>query len=361
MVFHLTKKLADKLKMSPAKATSVNEFTSWRANYVQSGGHRFVVLMNDASHFTVVVNDAKAAKLKKLPELFHRVLVETLYSLSVNPEVIACYLQELGDKVIYTKNADRKKTAQLNKHTEDVLWALDDTSNEVELSLRVNNMIYNVTGRDKPIIPKKKMLELLGKYGFPVIKCAAFDLNVRLLLGGDGKDAIRRLIVPAFIRFKNLHYILQAAFGWQDCHLYCFGMLKKWDISRYHKPEIRLVSSNEDLEDEPDTIYADSVKLIDYMLKYKKIIYNYDYGDEWLHQIEVENFINECYDDVPILLSGEGNSPPEDVGGAGGYADFLNIINNPKHEEFKEMKVWAGSQYWKPFDYEKIAKAVKNL
>jgi len=116
MVIHLTQKLAEKLNVSPAKALTVNEFTSWRANYVQAHGSRFVVFMNDASRFTIVINDAKAAKLKKLPELFSKVLIDTLYSLNINTKVIGCYIEELGNKAVYAKNADRKKTAQLNRH-----------------------------------------------------------------------------------------------------------------------------------------------------------------------------------------------------------------------------------------------------
>jgi len=361
MVIHLTKKLADKLKMSPEKASSINEFLSWRANYVQDRGHRFVVLMNDASGFTVVVNDAKAVKLRKLPEMFTQVLVDTFYSLSINPEVIGCYLKELGNKVIYTKNADRKKTAQLNQRTKDLLWMLDDTSNDIELSLCVNNSIYDVSDNDAAIVPKMEMLKLLGKYGLPVKKCAAFDLHVRLLLGGDNRNAIRRLRVPTNISFEYLHCILQAAFGWQNSHLYSFGMLKQWDIECYHKPEVRLISQNEDLEYGGDAIYADDKRLIDYMGKYQKILYIYDYGDGWLHQIEVENLIADCREELPILLSGEGDAPPEDVGGPDGFAEFLTIINNPKHEEFESMKSWAEGQRWKPFDYSKAAQMVNNV
>jgi len=361
MVIHLTQKLAEKLNVSPAKATTVNEFTSWRATYVQAHGSRFVVFMNDASRFTIVINDAKAAKLKKLPELFSQVLIDTLHSLNINTDVIECYLEELGSKVVYAKNTDRKKTAQLNRHTESVLWALENSGNDVELSLYANNVIYNVTGKDEPVVPIKKMKELLGKYNLPVIKCAAVDLNVRLLLGGGKRDAIRCLRVPVNITFEYLHHILQAAFGWHDSHLYCFGMLKNWGITNYHKPEIRLISQNEDLEYETDAIYTDSVKLIDYIKKYQKIIYIYDYGDGWLHQIEVENLNVDCHEDLPILLSGAGDSPPENVGGAGGFAEFLGIINNPKHEEYEKMKEWAEGQWWKPFCFEKTFNFVKNI
>ena len=128
--------------------------------------------------------------------------------------------------------------------------------------------------------------------------------------------------VPVNITFEFLHRILQAAFGWHDSHLYCFGMLKDWDIAKYNKPEIELISQKEDFEYKPDAIFTDSVKLIDYIGTYQKIIYIYDYGDGWLHQIEVENYNSDCYEELPILLSGTGDSPPEDVGGAGGFAEF---------------------------------------
>jgi len=74
MILHLTKKLADKLKLSPVSEAAADEFYSWRANYVQEHGFRFVVFMNDASRFTVIINEAKAEKLKKLPEVFVKTL-----------------------------------------------------------------------------------------------------------------------------------------------------------------------------------------------------------------------------------------------------------------------------------------------
>ena len=339
----------------------MNEFLSWRAHYVEDSGHCFVVFMNDASGFTVVVNDVKAAKLRKLPEMFKQNLLEIFYSLNVNPDVIRCYLEELGNKAIYAKNADRKKTAQLNQRIQDLLWILDDISNDIELSLDANNLIYNVLDKDGAIKPKKKMLELLGRYGLPVIKCAAIDLRVRLLLGVENRDAIRHLRVSINISFENLHRILQTAFGWQNSHLYSFGMLKEWDEDCYHKPEVKLFSKNEDIENDPNAIYTEDKKLIDYLGEYQKILYIYDYGDCWLHQIEIENLIPDCVEELPILLSGEGDAPPEDVGGPGSFAEFLAIINNPKHEDFESMKSWAESQGWKPFDYPKIAQMVKNV
>lgn len=40
-------------------------------------------------------------------------------------------------------------------------------------------------------------------------------------------------------------------------------------------------------------------------------------------------------------IEGERHRPPEDVGGIGGYENFLKAINNPNHPEYDDMLVWA--------------------
>ena len=357
MILHLTKNLADKLKLSPKPMTAADVFFSWRANYAQGHGFRFVVFMNDASRFTVVINEAKAARLRKLPELFIQTLRETFLALGVNPEVADRYISELGE-VTYARNTDRKRTAQLSKNTEAAWWALENFSGDAELSLYANDVPFNISGKDEVVWPRKKMLELLGRYGLSVLKFRAVDLNVRLLLGG--RDAIRRLRVPAGIGFEQLHRLLQKAFGWQNYHLYSFGMLREWDRSRYAHPDVELISDKQDMEFDPDAKFMTGVKLSDYAPEYRKILYIYDYGDGWLHHIEIENIIDDCEEELPVLLSGEGDSPPEDVGGPGGFAEFLDIIADPEHEEYENMIQWAKSQWWEPFDFEMAARRVKG-
>lgn len=45
-------------------------------------------------------------------------------------------------------------------------------------------------------------------------------------------------------------------------------------------------------------------------------------------------------------LEANGQTPPEDVGGVGGFLSFREIMLNPKHPEYEEMKAW--SIYWTP-------------
>ena len=353
MILYVTSKLAEKLKISPKpNIFEVDSFYSWRAHYVQEHGYRFVVFMNDATRYTIVINEAKADKLKKIEKLFFHILRETFGVMGINPEVISRYINELGN-IYYAKNSDKKKTAQLNKNVNDTWWLLRDITDDVELSVECNRMVYNTSGSDEVLIPNEKMLELLKRYGLPIRKCRAFDLNVRLDL--DGRDAIRKIRVPADITFEQLHKILQTAFGWLSYHLYCFGLFNKWSKNYYAKPDIELVMSEEDYAVNPNAIIMAGIKLSDYIPEYGKILYTYDFGDDWHHYIELDDIIEDCEDDLPKLLYGEGDAPPEDVGGSGGFADFLEIISDPNNYEYEHTISWVKSVRWKPFDFDTIA------
>ena len=89
MVIRITKKLADKLNLSPESLESEDMFFSWRANYVQEKGQCFIVFVNEATFLTIVVNKATVTKLRILTDLFHQTLRETLLSLGVNVALVA--------------------------------------------------------------------------------------------------------------------------------------------------------------------------------------------------------------------------------------------------------------------------------
>src|SRR4051812_11748312 len=42
------------------------------------------------------------------------------------------------------------------------------------------------------------------------------------LVGASDPRVWRRLLVPASLRLDRLHDVIQAAMGWQDCHLHAF-------------------------------------------------------------------------------------------------------------------------------------------
>lgn len=72
----------------------------------------------------------------------------------------------------------------------------------------------------------------------------------------------------------------------------------------------------------------------------------YDFGDSWEHRVKVERILPADPSlKSPICLTGANACPPEDVGGAPGYIEFLNAIDDPSHEEHEEMLEWCGGQF----------------
>ncbi len=108
------------------------------------------------------------------------------------------------------------------------------------------------------------------------------------------------------------------------------------------KPIGRLVMSEEDLEYGEKAILIGEHKLSEFMPQNKLILYTYDKGDNWEHEIEFVREIAEHSEESPYLFEAVGQATPEDVGGVPGYCDFREIMLDPEHPKYAEMKEWAG-------------------
>jgi hypothetical protein len=90
-----------------------------------------------------------------------------------------------------------------------------------------------------------------------------------------------------------------------------------------------------------------------------------DFGDDWLHWLELEKITDEKLLKAH-LLDGEGRCPPENCGGTPGYEDLKRILADPKHPEYYEMRDWlelGSRQKWNPttFDLKKARAAVRKI
>ncbi|KRQ93605.1 hypothetical protein CP49_26220 [Bradyrhizobium valentinum] len=54
---------------------------------------------------------------------------------------------------------------------------------------------------------------------------------------------------------------------------------------------------------------------------------------------------NTTTEGLPLLLEAAGRCPPEDVGGAPGYAEYLDAIRDPTHPEHERMRLWGPEQF----------------
>jgi Plasmid pRiA4b ORF-3-like protein len=64
----------------------------------------------------------------------------------------------------------------------------------------------------------------------------------------------------------------------------------------------------------------------------------------------------------PHLVEGARCGPPEDVGGPWGYGEFLDAIEDSKHERHTELLEWSGGDFDpQQFDVDEINRRLTSL
>ncbi|MFC2029407.1 plasmid pRiA4b ORF-3 family protein [Chloroflexota bacterium] len=174
--------------------------------------------------------------------------------------------------------------------------------------------------------------------------------QIKVTIEGSRPPIWRRLLVHSDTPLSSLHEIIQAAFGWEGSHLHQFI-----DGHTYYgqpDPEYPL---DIDMRDEQGVTLAQIATG-----EGAKFRYEYDFGDSWLHQILVEEVLRpEPDQDYPVCVKGRRACPPEDVGGIGGYAWFLEAISDPDHEEHESYSQWIGGEFDpEAFDLEEANQAL---
>ena len=143
--------------------------------------------------------------------------------------------------------------------------------------------------------------------------------------------------------------------GWTNSHLHQFEIFEK----RYSDPELF-----DDSFDESSCIDSTKTKMSDISPNAGKrfsFTYEYDFGDGWEHEILFEGSPKkEPGKKYPICLEGDRACPPEDVGGIGGFYDFLEALVDPKHERHDDMKEWGGDFDPKKFDPKRATREMKK-
>jgi hypothetical protein len=148
----------------------------------------------------------------------------------------------------------------------------------------------------------------------------------------------RRLWVPDTLTMAKLDRVIQTVMGWTNSHLHEFEVVgKRYGIP--DKEEGRDTPTFDDRRHKVGAVLGETVARFDY---------TYDFGDNWRHTVTVESRLlpDESFNTWPVCIAGQNACPPEDVGGVGGYADFMEAIADPSHDEHSEMWRWSGG----PFD-----------
>lgn len=164
----------------------------------------------------------------------------------------------------------------------------------------------------------------------------------------------RKLRVPAEIDLNELHEVLQVTFGWSNTHLHGY---------RIGDLEFRVPVS----EESGSRFYIDEAgaPLGAVARVGTPFIYQYDFGDDWVHDVRVERIVPRAeVATAPSIecLGGQRRCPPDDCGGPPGYEHLLRVLDNPADSEYHEMKSWVGRSFDpEAFDMDKVNRKLATL
>lgn len=161
--------------------------------------------------------------------------------------------------------------------------------------------------------------------------------RIKITLRGSKPPIWRRLEFPSTGSLRLLHESIQESFGWEDYHLWVFDTA----FGEYGVPDPDL--GHRGAATKKLTAVAPAVG--------EKLRYTYDFGDNWVHEILVEEILDAqpgvAY---PRCVAGRRACPPEDCGGLWGYEELLSVVANPRHPEYEDRRSWMGLAPGESFD-----------
>ena len=160
---------------------------------------------------------------------------------------------------------------------------------------------------------------------------AVYQMKVALV--GVAPPVWRRFQVSSEMTFYELHRALQIVMGWRNYHLYLFNVN---GIELSH-PATTLALGTKN---------AEQIRLVDLLhdgtISFR---YEYDFGDRWEHEVELEMRLVGMTRPYPLCLEGERACPPEGSGGSRGYTRFLESLRERTRPMRLTDKGWVRLPY----------------
>lgn len=159
--------------------------------------------------------------------------------------------------------------------------------------------------------------------------------QIKIELKGSKPKIWRRVLMPSNTGLEDLHYIIQYVMGWENAHLHQFT---KDRLCYLPEEEVEGAGSFSMRNNVDYTDVLISTVLVNAK---DKIVYEYDFGDSWEHDVKLEKILPyDSSKQYPVCVKGKNACPPEDCGGIWGYYALLDILNNPNHEDHKGYSEW---------------------
>jgi hypothetical protein len=303
MLLQCTKKLLDKLGIESLSVNNdTKDINSWHANLVNLNGEEGVVFVNDETKYSVVLLNLTTFDLRDIEELFFEGLKNLLRQECIDESLIEKFIQG-SSEICYSKTKDRSHISTMNEVVRfiDGMYSprIEDNIFQIPLSMKINRLTFKKG--EKYIQPNLELYKYFKEvHGDNIYDNDAYRLKITL--ESNGSIISRVIDVQSKDYFYNIHNVIMESFGWEDDHLHEFY------INGVKNPDI-IVSNDRVIFRE---VYDDKVKnelkakIADFLKPGDTIEYLYDFGDDWIHKIDIIDIIKGYNKNYPTCIMAEG-------------------------------------------------------
>ncbi|WP_423189051.1 plasmid pRiA4b ORF-3 family protein [Alkalibacterium sp. f15] len=319
-----------------------HSFFDWHANIAEMGTDECLIMTHDRSGLTLIFLNVYEEELMEFYDWFEEAFYDLLGKLGFSHHSIQRYLTDSnGYGITISKATDSKKIGRnssvinlmrkMNYYQEDDFIVQGYWQYQIS---RLNTSLKRGERSFEHFINEYE--EVIGPVTYAV-DMVEFEIRLRMEML---PDVIRIVQMPMYLTFEDLHQVIQTIYMWQHMHLHQFiledgstiiGAEQKYNMEQYQ------MGGNQ------EAYTASQLKLADVITPEENgvITYVYDFGDSWEHSIRARKFYSEKKRMFPKLTLMSGDPVPENVGGPPGYQYFLEVINDPVHDEHSVIKEWS--------------------
>lgn len=329
-----------KMNETEDNAQPQRSFFKWHGNLVKLQDNDYILLTNDATGFTLIFLNPYEEDYLEFGDWLSEALSRMMNRMGFSDHSIINYFKSFGE--ITVSRASNQKLMGKNSSAGQLVTVYEDYINDDECfqdswSYKVSEM---KKGEDGSVNAVEAFISEFEKtIGNSTIDVAVAELEIRLKLH-EMKDVVRIVQVPMNVTFDDLHSIIQTVFMWQNAHLHQFILEDGYTLvgAEGYSQMQHFGGQGEDTTDS-----GNHYLLSDIISHYENRQFNYiyDFGDFWEHTVQVRKIWTEHKQVSPKLKMMMGDPVPEDIGGSGGYAYYLEVMNEPQHPEFDSLSHWA--------------------
>ena len=347
MILYMTKKVQDHFNIKDIDAhDALDHESAWHVTYETYNRRKLFTFRHLDTNFTLLMQGLRPKDIAQLETIFKSGLKETLLFAGFLPDGVDAYLKTLN-KMTFLKTNNRQVIADTTKKKHDLYLYFERLDLTKTHQTIINHRINNQRSRGTKT-PFDCLQESLKQPHKAVRSYKAFELNITI--DAETQKVWRRVIIPAQHTLDDVHKIMQKLFGWTDSHLHEFVNLENnctYGITEW-------------FVDYPELKDSRTVSIEDAFKGFPRWQYIYDLGDYWVHDIFILHAVNSPKPILPLCTGATGENIPEDVGGVGGYQDYLAAIHDKTHEDHAAYQDWLSTSHYTSFDMERVNAALAS-